>query len=64
MLDAEILGICEEGRLVLFERNSRKEFNYTRPCFEAHWAAITGDIEVHDRLMGLIGADVIRRKSR
>lgn len=64
MLDAEILGICDEERLVLFERNSRKEFNYTRPCFEAHWAAIAGDIEVHDRLMGLIGADVIRRKSR
>ena len=62
MLDAGILGICDEERLVLFERNSRKEFDYTRPRFEAHWAAIAGDVEVHDRLMGLIGADAIRRK--
>ena len=64
MLDAGMLGICDEERLVLFRRNARKEFDYTRPCFEAHWAAIVGDVEVHDRLMGLIGADVIRRSVR
>ena len=64
MLDSEMLGICDQERLVLFRRNERKEFDYTRPCFEAHWAAIVGDVDTHDELMRLAGADVVRRMVR
>lgn len=60
MLDAPIMGICDRERLVLYVRNKNKLFDYTKPAFEAHWAAIAGDIEVHTQLMQLIGADVIR----
>ena len=62
MLDAPIMGICDEERLVVYVRNANKAFDYTRPAFEAHWAAIAGDVEVHAQLMQLIGAEVIKKK--
>lgn len=60
MLNAGIMGICDEERLVIYVRNSSNNFDYTKPAFEAHWAAIAGDVEVHAQLMQLIGAEVIK----
>ena len=56
------MGICDEERLVVYVRNASKAFDYTRPAFEAHWAAIAGDVEIHAQLMQLIGAEVIKKK--
>lgn len=62
MLESDIMGICDDERLILYKRNSNKEFNYASPVFEAVWAAIAGDEQVHDMLMQLIGAEVIKAK--
>lgn len=62
MLESDIMGICDDERLILYKRNSNKEFNYSNPVFEAVWAAIAGDEQVHDKLMQLIGAEVIKAK--
>lgn len=61
MLESEFLGLCDEERLIIYRRGKNGTFDYTSPEFEAHWAAIWGDEEVHDTLLHLIGADVIKR---
>ena len=62
MLQAPIFGICDEERLIIFEQQRNGNFNYSSPSFEAHWAAIAGDADVHNDLMRLIGATVIKSK--
>lgn len=60
MLESDILGICDEERLIIYRRNNNREFNYSNPVFEAVWASISCDEAVHDNLMQLIGAEVIK----
>lgn len=60
MLQAPIFGICDEERLVIYQKQKNGSFNYGSPSFEAHWAAIAGDADVHEDLMRLIGATVIK----
>lgn len=62
MLDAPIFGICDEERLIIFQKKTGGEYSYNSPSFEAHWAAIAGDANVHEELMRLIGASVIKSK--
>lgn len=61
MMSAGIMGICDDERLIIYKRDKNDNFDYTAPAFEAHWAAISGDAETHDRLMKLIGAEVIKQ---
>ena len=62
MLQSPIFGICDEERLIIYQQQRNGNFNYNAPAFEAHWAAIAGDADVHEELMRLIGATVIKRK--
>lgn len=62
MLESELLGICDEERLIIYRRGKNGTFDYTSPEFEAHWAAIWGDEEVHEALVHLIGADIVKNK--
>ena len=60
MLQCPIFGICDEERLIIYQKQKNGSFNYNSPSFEAHWAAIAGDSDVHAELMRLIGASVIK----
>ena len=62
MLESEYLGLCDDERLIIYRRDGNGSFNYNSPAFEAVWAAIAGDEQVHDTLMQMIGAEMIRRK--
>lgn len=62
MLQAPIFGICDEERLIIYQKQKNGSFNYNSPSFEAHWAQIAGDADVHEQLMQLIGATVIKSK--
>ena len=62
MLQAPIFGICDEERLIIYQQQKNGSFSYNSPSFEAHWAQIAGDADVHEELMRLIGATVIKGK--
>lgn len=62
MLQASVFGICDEERLIIYEQQKNGNFSYNSSSFEAHWAAIAGDTDVHNDLMRLIGATVIKSK--
>lgn len=54
MLQAPLFGICDEERLIIYEQQKNGNFSYNSPSFEAHWAAIAGDADVHNDLMRLV----------
>ena len=64
MLQAPIFGICDEERLIIYQQQNNGTFSYNKPAFEAPWAAIAGDGDVHEEVMRLIGAEVIKSKLR
>ena len=62
MLQSPIFGICDEERLIIYQKQKNGSFSYNSPSFEAHWAQIAGDADVHEDLMRLIEATVIKSK--
>ena len=62
MLQCPIFGICDEERIIIYEKQKNGSFSYNRPSFEAHWSAVAGDANVFADLVGLIGAEVIKSK--
>lgn len=62
MLEAPIFGICDEERIIVYEKQKNGGFSYNKPAFEAHWSAVAGDADVFADLMALIGAEVIKSK--
>ncbi len=60
MLQAPIFGICDEERLIIYKKQKNGSFSYGSPEFEATWGAIAGDGDIHEELVHLIGAEVIK----
>lgn len=60
MMKSGIFCICDDEKLIVFKETGDGSFDYGKPCFEQHWAAIFGDVDIHSELMRLIGASVVK----
>lgn len=59
MLQSGIFGICDDEKLIIFEKQSDGSFYYEK-SFERKWASISSDIDTHAEIMSRIGASVIK----
>lgn len=59
MLRSDVMGICDQSRLVLYRITNLGSADKTKPIYEAQWAVINTDVEIFNRLQKIIGKTVI-----
>ena len=60
MLNADIMGICDKERFLIYHKNAIGRFDKDNPIFENHWKAIYSDTTLGAQLKQIIGKEVVK----